>query len=309
METVNLAVPLRMVALDPIAHGAGSSGNTSLLRRQRVVLPDGRAADVPFVSGNSLRHTLRAALADHACRTLGIPEHSLPKRVVDLLWSGGALTSTGNQVDLQAVRDLDRVMPAVTLLGYSARSDITPGVLWVDNVHVVCAENAFRLPADLAGHPHAGLWEGQVVGEEFGTRHDAAHQAGRWLGLPEVAAAVDGLFEGDTPTPKSATTQMIYDVQSIRPGTLLWSTLTLTGALPAHAGALAAAVDEAAPEGPDGYRTLPLGGMRARGYGRCRLEVDLSPLGNLTEVRSRYEELLRSGAGTVPGMLAALVDA
>lgn len=309
METVDLAVPLRMTALDPIAHGAGNSGNTTLLRRQRVVLPDGRLADVPFVSANSLRHTLRAALARHACRILGVPEYSLPKRVADLLWSGGALTSTGNQVDLQAVRELDRAMPAVTLFGYSARSDITPGVLWVDNVHVVCAENRFRLPVDLAGHPHANLWEGQVVGEEFGTRHDAARQAGRWVGLPEVGVAIDGLFEGDAPPAKADTTQMIYDVQSVLSGALFWSTLTLTGALPAHADALAVAVDETAPVGPDGYRTLALGGGRGHGYGRCRLDVDLAPFGDLSEVRRRYEDLLRSGADEVPAMLGKLVDA
>ncbi len=70
----------------PLHHGAGTAGNTSLLRAQDIITPDGRHASVPYVSGNSLRHQLRDALAWHAVRTVGVADGSLSKAAVDLLW-------------------------------------------------------------------------------------------------------------------------------------------------------------------------------------------------------------------------------
>ncbi len=295
-ELLTVHIPLRFAALDPIHHGGGVSGNVSMVRRQTTVGTDGRLVDVPFVSGNSIRHHLRAALAAHAVRMLEVPEHSLPKRVVDLLWSGGALTETGNQIDLERQRQLDDLAPMVTLLGYSARSDIVSGPLRADNVHVVCAENAWRLPSDLADHPHAGAWEGQTVGEEFGTRHDAAgSSAGRWISVDVAAALI-----------QDKTTQMIYEMQVIRPGVHLWSTLHLDNAARTQADALAVAIDEAWPLDGD-HRIARLGGKSAAGFGRCRLDVDLSPLGDLAEARRRHEDLLRGHRDAVLDLLAATV--
>ena len=294
-DLVTCRLPLRLVTLDALHHGAGVSGNTTLVRRQTVLTADGTLADVPFVSGNSVRHHLRAALAEHACRLLEVPEHGLPKRVVDLLWSGGALTSTGNQVDLESQRQMDLLAPMVSLLGYSAKSDIVAGPLRVDNVHVVCMQNAWRLPADLAADPHAAVWEGQARGEEFGTRHDAAGSgAARWISLDDAAALVD------------KTTQMIYDMQVVRPGVRMWSTLYLDNASRAHADALAVAVDEAWPE-TDDYRLARLGGKTAQGFGRCRLEVDLSPLGDPAAARRRHEDLLTGHRDAVLALLADTV--
>ena len=125
-------IPLTLTALSPISHGAGTSGNTQLLRTREVVGPDGSRASVPYVSGNSLRHTLRAALAWHLVRTLEVEDGSLAKRTVDLLWSGGALTTTGNQADLDMIRRVHQLVPGLGLFGYSAKSDITAGTLWVD---------------------------------------------------------------------------------------------------------------------------------------------------------------------------------
>jgi hypothetical protein len=293
---ITCRLPLRLVAVDAIHHGAGVSGNTTLLRRQTILTGDGTLADVPFVSGNSVRHQLRAALANHAVRMLGVAEHGLSKRVVDLLWSGGALTSTGNQIDLDGQRQMDLLAPMVSLLGYSARSDIVSGPLAVDNVHLVCAENRWRLPPDLTGDPHTTVWEGQTAGEEFGTRHDAAGgQAARWISLGDAADTFD------------KTTQMIYDVQVIRPGSRLYSSLHLAAGTRGHADALAVAIDEAWPLQADGTRLARLGGKTAQGYGRCQLTVDLSPLGDLTEARAHHEDLLSGHREAILDLLAAVV--
>ena len=57
----------------PFHHGAGSSGNTSILRTQDVIQPDGTAARVPFLSAASVRHALRDALAWHLVAGRGVP--------------------------------------------------------------------------------------------------------------------------------------------------------------------------------------------------------------------------------------------
>ncbi|HEY9440195.1 MAG TPA: hypothetical protein VIS29_16425 [Streptomyces sp.] len=298
----DVRLPITLTALDPISHGAGTSGNTQLLRTQDALV-NGRPVSVPFVSGNSLRHTLRAALAWHLVRTLNLPEKSLPKAVVDLLWSAGALSETGNQVDLETARTVSATVPALSLLGYSARSDITAGTLWADFVHVVCAENAFRLPDRLAGHPHARLTCGAMRGETFGTRHDVrGTQVDRYIKLLGDGDELD-LGVGAT---EPATTQMIYDMQVIKPGTVLWTELHLAAPTPGHVAALAVALDEAAPLA-GGRRVLALGGKRSTGHGACRLDADLTVFGDLTALRAAYEQHLADRRDDILALLPKVV--
>lgn len=284
----DIRIPLTFEAVEPISHGAGTSGNTQRLRTTDVVLPDGRVAAVPYVSGNSVRHGLRAALAWHLVRTLDVAEGSLSKRVVDLVWSGGALTTTGNQADLAMNRRVHTLLPGLGLLGYSAQSDIVAGTLWVDNVHLVCQENQNRLPAPLASHPHARSTAGAARTETFGTRHDVAGTpVDRYI---EVLGGAGELDLGAVAEPLS-TTQMIYDMQVIKAGAVLYGGLTLSAPTAGHVTAAAVAITEAAPV-TGGHRIMHLGGKRSVGYGACRLLADLAPLGELAEQRGAYEEHL-----------------
>lgn len=289
-EDVHL--PLTLTALSPISHGAGTSGNTQLLRTRDVIAPDGRRASVPYVSGNSLRHTLRAALAWHLVRTLNIAEGSMTRRTVDLLWSGGSLTSTGNQADLELSRRVHRLLPGLGLLGYSARSDITAGTLWADDAELVCAENASRIPSRLADHPHAGMPNGALRTETFGTRHDVAGSpADRFL---ELADDLGGTTV--------ETAQMIYDMQVIKPGAVLYSGLRLATPTGGHAAAFYAAVDEAAPV-VDGRRTINLGGKRSTGYGQCALEAPPEVETNISVRRDVYEQHLQEHRADILALL------
>ena len=68
-------------ALEPIVHGAGNSGNTTLLRTQDWIYIDatGQAVRcrVPFVSGNSVKHRLRTAAVSYALDAMGVEDGTL----------------------------------------------------------------------------------------------------------------------------------------------------------------------------------------------------------------------------------------
>ncbi|KZS63116.1 hypothetical protein [Mycobacterium ostraviense] len=289
------AIPITATLTEPLHHGAGTAGNTSLLRTQDIVLPGGRHALVPFVSGNSLRHLLRDALAWSIVDTLAVPDQSLHKQVVDLLWSGGAITSTGAETDLGMRRAVDDVLPSLALLGYAAGADIIAGTYYSPNLHLVCSENAWRLPPPWRDHPLAARGAGSYRGEEFGTRHDVSGTA-----VDRYVAML-----GDITAPK--TTQMIYDVQVIKPGAVLTGVAHVTAAATLdQQTVLAAAWDLAAPAGPDAVRTTHLGAKSATGYGTCRLDIDLSGLSTHPDPLTWWHEHLAGRADEVVPLLDRL---
>ncbi|ERS60789.1 hypothetical protein HMPREF1261_00453 [Corynebacterium sp. KPL1818] len=238
--TINLTIDLTA----PFHHGAGTAGNTSLLRTQDVVQPDGTVSRVPFLSAASIRHALRDALAWHTAHTLDIEPGTLSKGTVDLLWTGGAVSSTGAKTDLDMMRRVEEHYPALSMLGYAAKSDIITGTLRASDLILVCQENDWRLPKHLRGARRAAAYRT----EEFGTRHDqATSPAGRYL---EVVDNVD-------------TAQMIWDTQTLAAGSCLHGTISLTPAATAmHHAILDAALALWAPHGQ-----VTIGAKTAQGYG------------------------------------------
>lgn len=286
-------LPLLYTLTAPLHHGAGAAGNTSILRRQDLVEPTGDMARVPYVSGNSLRHHLRAALAWHLLRTLEVPDGSLSKAVVDLLFSGGAITHTGAQTDLEQLRRVEHLLPHLTLLGYSAGSGMTGGTVFVNHAHLVCAENAWRLPPDLAAGAHAARRAGSYQTDEFATRHDVSGTSvDRYLDLAPNTAP---------------TTQMIYEIQVVKPGALLAGSVDLSPAATAsHREALLLALDEAAPY-RDGARHTCLAAKNAVGYGQATLTVNLTPLGDVATARTTRETHLRAHRDEILALLTEMV--
>ena len=242
-------------------HGAGTSGNTSLLRTQEVVQPDATTARVPFLSAASIRHALRDQLAwrvaGHLAEVLAWDSPRWSKIAVDLLWSGGAVTATGAETDLGMARRIEEHLPMLAMLGFAAKSDIVAGTLRVSDLMLVCRENAHRL-GDWEGlAPHVGQRAAAYRSEEFGTRHDVASTP-----VARLVAAADDLLGSHVKT-----TQMIYDVQILKPGSLMAGLIELTpSATEQHRRVLGAALALWAPDGQ-----AHLGAKTAVGYGRATL--------------------------------------
>ena len=239
----------------PFAHGAGSSGNTRLLRTHEVISDGDTTVQIPFLSGASIRHGIRSALAWRIASACFKPG-DMTKAQVDLLWSGGAISSTGAQVDLDLQRRVRDLLPALSVLGYAAHSDIYEGTARVSDAILVCAENAFRLPEQVAGQ--RARRAGAYRGEEFGTRHDTAStQASRMIAAPDT-------LDGGT----IESTQMIFDTQVLLPGSQLWGTIGITPAATVEQQvALQAGIGLWAPGG-----VAHLGASTNAGYGAATLD-------------------------------------
>lgn len=223
---LDLDVTLR----SPLHHGAGTSGNTSLLRRMRKIHPEtGRAYSVPFVSGNSIRSLIRRNATHYALDVMGYAAGPIPKNVINLLFSGGNLTSGGGAVDLRRARRIEGLFPVLSLMGYSAGNHMTSSKLAVDHLELVCAENAWALPPRVLETPHAAMRLAHFLDEHFGTRKETAGNPRIQKLLPSIERK---LLEGEvadrhlvkakskkTKAQKSHDTmQMIHDMQVVMPG-------------------------------------------------------------------------------------------
>lgn len=269
----------------PFHHGAGTQGNTSLLRTQDVVQPDGTVARVPYLSAASIRHGLRDALAWHTAHTIGIEDGTLTKQAVDLLWSGGAVTSTGSRTDLDMLRRVDDLYPALSMLGYAAKSDIVTGTLRASDLILVCQENAARVTVATGETLRRAS---AYRGEEFGTRHDqATSPAGRYI---------------QTATGDLTTAQMIWDTQILITGSQLQGTLSLTpAATDMHDTVLKAAWALWTADG-----TAHLGAKTAQGYGTAHLDQATWSGASITRALDEWTTHLTDHAAEIRQLLTDL---
>lgn len=258
-------VEIDATALEALHHGHGTEGNTQVLRRQEIVTPDGEIATVPFISGNSLRHMLRDAGVRYALDAMGVPDASMSKGTIDLLFSGGSLGGK-HSLTLAKARRVAELFPILSVLGYSAGTRIQPGKIEMQHLHLVCEENAHRAPAMTEATEllrHAGAF----VGEEFGTRHDAGRlpYAQRLLGAPKP---IEDEKKGRTKAAKDDdSTQMIYEWEVVLPGARFWGGFGYRDLSPRELDALRSALSYAC-EGRhhDGY-LFRVGAKRGTGHG------------------------------------------
>jgi hypothetical protein len=269
----------RATALDPLHHGAGSSGNTQLLRRQDIILDDGTRARVPFVSGNSWKHKIRESGAQFALDAMGI-EGGLKKAVIDLLFSGGALTKTGSAVNLSQARKLEKLFPIVSICGYSAGNTMTSSKLSVEPMHLACKENTYRVHseiADLLPQPIMAQKAAAYLSEDFGTRHEQMKN-------PNIAKLLEvdsrNLLEAtisgnatEVYADKGDSIQMIYEFETIKAGAQFFGCIHFRGLNALELCALQSALSYGC-EGttPDNQMIYRVGAKSSVGFGRIAVQ-------------------------------------
>lgn len=150
--TVSVHWDLDITALSPIAHKEEVVGTTTMLRREKVFLPDGRVTEVPVVSGNSLRGVLRR-LGEELLREVLQYEGQLPLRVAHALRNGGSLSKTDVEgISGRRLARLRDLVPHVGVFGCAAGARTIGGAVRVGKVRPVCQETRHLLD----GLEHAG---------------------------------------------------------------------------------------------------------------------------------------------------------
>lgn len=204
--------------LSPLSHGGDSSGsNVSAIRREtRVDALTGETAEIPFVSGGSVRGLARDLVMLDWLARLGLTSRDLRPELAHALLAGGSIDAgaamgTSDNMFRDAVR---LVSPAWDLFGGVIEGQLMESQLIVGDAVLVCRETAWCAAPALR-------W----------TLDDAREQA---PSLPSAdAATVERLgtrhHHDDVP---GKSTQMIMHVQAIAAGhQLAWSLALRAGPL------------------------------------------------------------------------------
>jgi hypothetical protein len=272
--------------LSPLHHGAGTSGNTQLLATMTKIDPrTGEEYDAPYVSGNSLKHLIRDGGVRHALDAMGIEDGVLSREVINLLFSGGNLTSGGNTVDLDRARRVAELFPILSICGYSAGNWMEASKISCDILDLVCAENAWALPAKLQEHPVALLSCEAFRDEGFGTRHDPMRQPAASRRLAGVERKLLDVDMSDRHArkqkskkkekKKTDTIQMIFDFETVRPGAVFSSCIRYRDLSELEIAALKAALSYMC-EGVagDGGYLMRFGAKGSIGMGRASVTFE-----------------------------------
>lgn len=171
-----------VTALSSITHNGGDrNGITTQLRREKFVQPNGKPADVPVISGNSVRGILRDRGMFQMLRMLGYgtnPEtgevKGLPLQSFYFLFSGGSLVSTGDGgLNINHFRQMRTLIPLIGLFGGAAGNVIMPGKLKMGKLLPICAETKHLVPERFIGETQPeSIWE--YCQTEMYTRRDDA---------------------------------------------------------------------------------------------------------------------------------------
>ena len=225
-----------VTALTSISHNGGQShGINSKLRREKFMLPDGSAEEIPVISGNGLRGLLRDRGMLHMCRALGygvdgdsgvVRGLSLP--AFYFLFSGGALTSdAGRGLDVDRARSLRALIPLVGVFGGALGNMIMPGKVKIHKMIPICTETAHLLPEKFGPNGRSqSIWE-HLQEEMYTRKDDEKNEHFRQLVEPEARKLLETKArvkkakqeEGKPQSDTGQHQQMMYYVETFAAGT------------------------------------------------------------------------------------------
>lgn len=133
-------------AVQPVVHLQGSEGNIGIIARSKVQQPDGSFAEIPHISGNSIRHSLREVGSLAMLEAADLLGPWLPENALRLLFAGGMVAGAGKPVKIAEWRELVRLLPHLSLLGGCVGNRVREGSLTCDYARLVCEESLHVLP-------------------------------------------------------------------------------------------------------------------------------------------------------------------
>lgn len=146
METLRYEFILE--AIEPIAHHSETIGNEAIVMRESVRQPDGTFAEVPIVTGDTMRHGLREVGAYAYLDAAGkLDDPQLTEGALRLLFNGGMMTGKGSAgaINLDTYRRMSVLLPLLPLLGGCSDNRIVPGNVEVSRALIICDETLSKI--------------------------------------------------------------------------------------------------------------------------------------------------------------------
>lgn len=225
IETVK--IHMLSESLSPITHMGGTSGNEAVLNREKVV-HNGEVVDIPFLSGNALRHRMirepGAMYLVDSCALKG----NLNIDQANFMFTGGSLSQSSTTDNLKTIATMQQVAPLFRMLGGSLRDQIIGGSLMVSRGLLVCEENLSAISKQCHALSDAG------------TAH--AHPAQSFIGRTqytrgEVTRMKDAGEVVNDELPQAKTNLMIYNCECVISGSLWYHNLILNNVCELEVGA------------------------------------------------------------------------
>lgn len=157
-----------VTALSSVSHNGGEqNGITTQLRREKFVQPDGDVEDVPVISGNSIRGTLRDIGMFYMLQKLGYGVNTETGEVEGLtlpafyfLFSGGALVSSGeSHLNIDYFRKMKETIPLIGLFGGAIGNSIMPGKIKIGKMIPICDETLHLMPEKFKPETAKSIWD------------------------------------------------------------------------------------------------------------------------------------------------------
>ena len=141
---------LLLEAETPIAHHSESIGNCAVAMREKIRQEDGSFANVPLITGDTMRHGLREAAAHAMLSASGIADQgTLTAAALRLLFAGGMITGAQDATRIDDYRTMSDLVPPLTLLGGCVQNRAIPGRINVDAAVLICEESWRFIPGEI----------------------------------------------------------------------------------------------------------------------------------------------------------------
>jgi hypothetical protein len=244
-------------ALSPITHMMGASGNEAIINREQIMYKN-EIRSVPVLSGNAIRHKMvrdpGGLFLINECGLAG----KLNIDQANYLLNGGSLTESSTTENIGRIAEMQTLLPLNRLLGGSLRNQVVGGSLFVLRGILVCEETRNQISKmlpdgyDLPETPLRSA-EDFIGGYQY-TRGDARRRNDASL-----------LLEGNDGDGK--TNLMIYNGQSVIPGSIFYHGFILQNVSPIEVGALLHSLQQWESSGAF------IGGQSRIGHGKLKLSV------------------------------------
>lgn len=279
-----------MRAESPLIHARGTEGNEVVIAREAVIAAGG-VRQVPFVSGNAIRHrTVRSPGARWLVEALGLAG-KLRMSQLNLLFHGGALTESSAREDMGRIGRVYTLFPLLHLCGCSLPDQILPGRMAAMRGTLLCRENAESISAWSEGEIDcSSLRSCEDMVEKYQYVRGTAKQTASDLRDRGEDAAIDDAISGSG--------QMIYSGECVVTGSIFAAEWRLLGDGDHDLGCLYHAIRS-------WQRDLggTIGQMGNRGHGRLSVQLIGADVAALSAAADAYEAFVRDHASECAELL------